>query len=58
MESSNESGNDPRQVPPTPRRPYEKPRLEVYGDLRQISRSVVGIQGADGAGHPNKHFTR
>ena len=39
------------------RKPYQKPRLEVYGDLADLSASVAGNMHADGLGHPNKHFT-
>jgi hypothetical protein len=39
------------------RRPYTKPRLQVYGDLAEITKSVHGSKAPDGAGHPNKHFT-
>lgn len=40
-----------------PRKAYEKPRLEVYGDLAEISKTVAGSMLNDGAGHPNMHFT-
>jgi hypothetical protein len=39
------------------RKAYQKPQLQVYGDLTEITESVMGSIGADGAGHPNKHFT-
>jgi hypothetical protein len=39
------------------RKPYTKPRLEVYGDLAHITRGVPGSKTNDGAGHPNRHFT-
>jgi hypothetical protein len=39
------------------RKAYEKPRLEVYGDLAEISKSLAGGTRNDGSGHPNKHFT-
>ena len=42
---------------PAPRRAYEKPVLQVYGDLTQITRSVRTSGSNDGAAHPNKHFT-
>jgi hypothetical protein len=40
-----------------PRKRYEKPVLEMYGDLAQITQSVKGKNMKDGASHPNKHFT-
>jgi hypothetical protein len=39
------------------RKPYQKPRLEVYGDLTEITQSVTGSRMNDGAAHANKHFT-
>ena len=39
------------------RKTYEKPQLQVYGDLAEIVKSVTGSNMNDGAGHPNKHFT-
>jgi hypothetical protein len=56
-----------RRVPPniadaTPaqeprRQPYQKPVLQVYGDLGAITQNMTGSGMNDGAGHPNKHFT-
>jgi hypothetical protein len=39
------------------RKVYEKPELQVYGDLAEITQAVAGSKNADGSGHPNKHFT-
>ena len=39
------------------RKPYNKPRLEVYGDLTDIAKSLSSGTKNDGSGHPNKHFT-
>ena len=39
------------------RKAYHKPQLQVYGDLAEIVKSVVGTNKNDGAGHPNKHYT-
>ena len=39
------------------RKPYQKPRLEVYGDLADITKSQAAGTKNDGAVHPNKHFT-
>ena len=33
------------------RKPYETPRLEVYGDIREIAKSVGMTGGSDGASH-------
>jgi len=48
--------------PPTsratpPRNRYDKPVLEMYGDLAEITQSVKGKNMKDGATHVNKHFT-
>lgn len=39
------------------RKPYVKPRLDRYGALAEISRSIASQTKLDGSGHPNKHFT-
>jgi len=46
---------EPRQAPL--RKPYQKPKLEAYGDLTEITKANVGTHMNDGATHPNKHFT-
>lgn len=43
--------------PAPTRKAYQKPQLQVYGDLSEITRSVGGTKMSDGAAHPNKHFT-
>jgi hypothetical protein len=39
------------------RKPYEAPRLQVYGDLTEITRGKLTGSRNDGSGHPNRHFT-
>jgi hypothetical protein len=39
------------------RKPYTKPQLQQYGDLAEITKTVLGSKTNDGAGHPNRHFT-
>jgi hypothetical protein len=39
------------------RKTYQKPELQVYGDLAEITKSVLGSKTNDGSGHPNKHST-
>ena len=59
MNSEEASGRD-RGGPETaasPRKPYEKPELVVYGDLATITRTIGGTNHPDGSGHPNRHFT-
>ena len=43
--------------PIQPRKRYEKPVLEMYGDLVEVTQSIMGKNMKDGASHPNKHFT-
>jgi len=31
--------------------------LQVYGDLAEITKTILGSKTNDGSGHPNKHFT-
>ena len=45
----------PEQKPE--RKAYEKPQLQIYGDLAEITRTIAGSNTNDGSGHPNKHFT-
>ena len=45
----------PQDTPP--KKAYEKPQLQVYGDLAEIVKSVTGSNMKDGASHPNKAFT-
>jgi hypothetical protein len=41
-----------------PKKQYHRPVLEVYGDLTQITQSMMGMMMMnDGASHANKHFT-
>ncbi len=50
--SPSESGADEGR-----RQPYQKPRLQTYGDLSEITKGRLGTKTNDGAGHPNRHFT-
>jgi hypothetical protein len=42
---------------PASRKAYEKPVLQVYGDLTEITKSMMAGMMDDGSGHPNMHFT-
>jgi hypothetical protein len=57
MKPSNAPANDENSSEPRTRKAYEKPQLQVYGDLAEITKAVAGSNNNDGAGHPNKHFT-
>lgn len=35
------------------KKPYERPRLDVYGDIREIAKSIGGTGMNDGAVHGN-----
>ena len=39
------------------RKPYSKPQLQIYGNLREITNTLDGTTGGDG-GTPNKNATR
>ena len=47
----------PHDASRPPRKRYEKPTLERYGDLTEISKTIASQTQLDGSGHPNKHFT-
>ena len=50
-----EAGGSDEVVPP--KKPYESPRLDVYGDIREIARSV-GMMGKRDGGHLRMTKTR
>jgi hypothetical protein len=39
------------------RKPYEKPVLQIYGELTEITQATRLTGQNDGGAHPNKHFT-
>jgi hypothetical protein len=57
MKSPDTPGADERLSQAPTRKPYQKPQLQVYGELSEITQSVMGSQDSDGGGHPSKHFT-
>lgn len=57
MKPLDRQGTDESSDARPPRKPYQKPVLQVYGDLGEITQSMTGTMANDGAGHPNKHFT-
>ena len=57
MNGPDTPASDDRASKHPTRKAYQKPQLQVYGDLAEIAESVFGSRAADGAGHPNKHFT-
>ena len=58
MKNHEKSGvADGASTPPASRKAYEKPVLQIYGDLAEITQASMLSGSNDGAGHPNKHFT-
>ena len=51
------TGSDERPVEAPARKAYQKPLLQVYGDLADITKTLMTTMTNDGSGHPNKHFT-
>ena len=39
------------------RKAYQKPQLQVYGDLAEITKDLTTGAKNDGSGHPNKWHT-
>ena len=52
-----EDSRPPNRAWKQPRKRYEKPVLETYGDLTELTQSLKGKNKKDGAAHANKHFT-
>ena len=57
MKQQDTPASDERSSQAPARKAYEKPQLQVYGDLAEITKSLNGTNNNDGASHPNKHFT-
>jgi hypothetical protein len=57
MNPRDTSAIDKRSDQEPPRKVYQKPELQVYGDLAAITQSLNASNSNDGSGHPNKHFT-
>ena len=49
--------SDDRSNQTPARKPYTTPQLQQYGDLAEITKTIVGSKTNDGSGHVNKHFT-
>jgi hypothetical protein len=57
MEPQKPRTPDEPSTTPLARKPYEAPRLQVYGDLTEITRGKAAGALNDGSGHPNMHGT-
>jgi hypothetical protein len=49
--------SDDRADEKPPRKAYQKPELQVYGDLAEITKSAQGSNATDNGTHNNKHYT-
>lgn len=56
-EQERSGGADGSAASPASRKSYEKPVLQIYGDLTEITQATMLSGTNDGAAHPNKHFT-
>jgi hypothetical protein len=57
MEPHNKPASDELTSQSPARKPYQKPRLQIYGDLAEITKAVFGTKANDGGGATNMHFT-
>jgi hypothetical protein len=39
------------------RKAYQKPQLQIYGDLAEITKAAFGTTANDGQGATNMHYT-
>lgn len=56
-EHERSGAGDQSAASPDSRKPYEKPVLQIYGELTEITQATMLTGANDGATHPNKHFT-
>ena len=57
MKEQERSGVADGPAAPASRKSYEKPVLQIYGELTEITQATMLSGTNDGAAHPNKHFT-
>jgi hypothetical protein len=57
MEPLNTPSSDKGTSQAPARKPYQKPRLQIYGDLAEITKANFGTKANDGSGGTNMHFT-
>jgi hypothetical protein len=57
MDPQDPPTSNEQPIEPRTRKPYEKPLLQVYGELSEIAQGLAKGKLQDGSGHPNKHFT-
>jgi hypothetical protein len=56
-EQERSEAGDHWSAPPGSRKAYEKPVLQIYGELTEMTQATMLSGVNDGAAHPNKHFT-
>jgi hypothetical protein len=57
MKPQDPPASDERSGETPKRKEYQKPELQIYGDLAEITKAAMGTNAMDGGTHPNKHFT-
>jgi hypothetical protein len=57
MNPQDTPASEDRSSKTSTRKAYQKPQLQIYGDLAKITQAVSGSKTNDGAGHANMHFT-
>jgi hypothetical protein len=57
MKSPDTPDADERSSPAPTRKAYQKPQLQIYGDLAEITQSQTTLANSDGGTHPNKRHT-
>jgi hypothetical protein len=57
MKPQDRLASDEGSGQPPKRKAYQKPQLQVYGELAEITKTIAGTKTNDGSGHPNKHHT-
>jgi hypothetical protein len=57
MERHNAPDSDTGTSQAPARKTYQKPQLQIYGDLAEITKANFGTKANDGGGATNMHFT-
>jgi hypothetical protein len=57
MREHETSGTGEPSARPISRKAYEKPVLQVYGHLTEITQSMRFFGMNDGGSHPNRHYS-
>jgi hypothetical protein len=57
MEPHNTPVSDKGTSQAPARKAYQKPQLQIYGDLAEITKAQFGTTANDGQGATNMHYT-